>query len=104
MTKQRYSTLNIRGTIYKTILTTKFKNRKSWQQPNEKEINSYIPGTVIRVYCKAGQKVKMGDDLMIYEAMKMENRVIAPHDGIIKSVNFVEGDKFPKGVILFEYK
>lgn len=103
MTAAKYKSLNIRGTIYKTTLTKKFENRKVWKQPNEKEIWSFIPGTVLKIYIKEGQEVKEGENLCVFEAMKMENIVTVPFDGIIKKINVKEGDRFPKGIILFEY-
>ena len=104
MTKSKYTNLNIRGTIYKTTLTKKYLNRKKWQQPNENEIISFIPGTVTKVCVKSGQKVMAGEELLVFEAMKMENRIVAPHNGTVKSVNIKEGDRFPKGIILFKFE
>jgi len=104
MTKLKYKTLEIRGTLYKTLLTKKFENRKFWQQPNENKVFSFIPGTALKIYVKPGDEVKEGDNLFSFEAMKMENEVMVPHDGIIKSVHVKVGEKFPKGIVLFEYK
>ena len=104
MTKTKYANLNIRGTIYKTTLNKKYLNRKAWQQPDEDEIISYIPGTATKVCVKNGQKVNAGDELLVFEAMKMENRITAPHDGTIESVNIKLKDRFPKGTMLFKFK
>jgi biotin carboxyl carrier protein len=104
MTVLKYKALNIRGTIYKTTLTKKFINRKFWKQPNPKEVISFLPGTVMKIYVEEGQKVKEGDLLFVFEAMKMENIVKIPHDGTIKSIHTKEGDRFPKGMLLFEYE
>jgi biotin carboxyl carrier protein len=51
-----------------------------------------IPGKMIDVMVKAGQSVKKGDELFILEAMKMENRIFAPHDGVIKEILVKKGD------------
>ena len=44
-------------------------------------INAPMPGNVLNVMVKAGDKVAKGDVLLILEAMKMENEIMAPHDG-----------------------
>ncbi len=104
MTKPKFKSLNIRGTVYKTTLTKKFENRKFWKNPNEKEVLSFIPGTVLKVSVEEGKNVKEGELLYIFEAMKMENKVLAPLSGKIKKININVGDKFPKGIVLFEYE
>jgi pyruvate carboxylase len=50
----------------------------------------------------AGKQVRLGDTLMIQEAMKMHNRIKAPHDGRIKAVLVTVGEKVVKGQILIE--
>ena len=61
------------GHEYKTYLTKKFLERKMWKAPDPLQVLSHIPGSVIEIFVKPGQKVKKGDKLMIYEAMKMMN-------------------------------
>lgn len=102
--KARYSTLNIDGVKYKTLLTEKFKNRKKWEEPDSREIYSEIPGTVINIYVKEGQKVKEGDLMMILEAMKMKNKVKFLADGVVKKINVKENQQIPKGYLMIEMK
>lgn len=45
-----------------------------------------MPGTILDVKVSDGQQVKAGDILMILEAMKMENEIMAPKDGVVTSV------------------
>lgn len=54
------------------------------------DIKFPMPGKVFKIMVKEGEEVKKGDILVIIEAMKMENRVIAPEDGIIESINVKE--------------
>jgi pyruvate carboxylase len=68
--------------------------------PDPNILRSLIPGVVESVAVKAGQRVKKGEKLMTYEAMKMKNIISAPFDGKIKSVEVKEGDKLPKGATL----
>ncbi len=88
------------GRKYKTCYTKKFLERKVWQAPNPKEVRSIIPGSVTEIKVKAGDKVKKGGKLMIYEAMKMKNVIVAPFDAVVESVEVQVGDKLPKGTLL----
>ena len=58
------------------------------------KINSPMPGNILSVKASAGQAVKKGDVLMILEAMKMENSVVAPEDGTVASIVVAVGDSF----------
>ena len=87
---------------YKTRLTTKYQQRKVWADPNPNEIISYIPGTVVKIFVSEGQTLKKGEDLLLLEAMKMQNRVKMPFNGKIVKINVNEGDKIPKNTLLIE--
>lgn len=50
-----------------------------------------MPGTIVKVNVTAGQAVKKGDVLVVLEAMKMENDIMAPQDGVVASVNVAQG-------------
>ena len=45
-----------------------------------------MPGNILKVEVSAGQAVKSGDILVILEAMKMENEIVAPRDGTVAQV------------------
>jgi len=94
--------LNINSDLYKTNLSNSFKNRKPYQPADPKLILSFIPGTIIDILVKEGQKVKKGEDLMILDAMKMKNRLKSSMDGRIKKITVEKGARVPKGVILIE--
>jgi biotin carboxyl carrier protein len=85
---------------YKTYLTKKFINRTVYVAPNHDEIKSYIPGTVITVKVKVGQKVKEGETILIQEAMKMMNQIKMPRTGKIKEILVTEGQRIRKGDIM----
>ncbi|WP_163339059.1 pyruvate carboxylase subunit B [Desulfopila sp. IMCC35008] len=59
-----------------------------------------MPGMVVRFEKKVGDTVKQGDTILILEAMKMENALVAPCDGTINAVNFAVGDSVVKGATL----
>ena len=63
-------------------------------------IDAPMPGTIVRVEVKPGQKVKSGDVLMILEAMKMENEIMAPKDGTVASVDVTAGTAVESGTRL----
>ena len=70
-----------------------------------KHVNSIkapMPGLILDIHVKVGQKVKTEQALLILEAMKMENVIISPRDGVIKSVNIAKGDAIEKGHLLIE--
>ena len=50
-----------------------------------------MPGTIVDVKVQSGQKVKSGDVLLILEAMKMENEIMAPHDAVVGSILVTKG-------------
>ena len=50
-----------------------------------------MPGTILDVKVSVGQSVKKGDTICVLEAMKMENDIPAPCDGIIASINVQKG-------------
>lgn len=67
-------------------------------------INAPLPGTVLDIKVSAGQNVKKGDILFVLEAMKMENEILAAHDGVIASVNVEKGAAVNSGDVLGSYK
>lgn len=64
------------------------------------KVEAPMPGTVVDVKVKVGDKVKNGDDIAIVEAMKMENSIPAPCDGTIASVNVAKGDSVNTGTVI----
>ncbi len=67
---------------------------------NGETVNSPMPGTILSINVQNGAAVKKGDVLMILEAMKMENEIIAPCDGTIASVNVQSGSSVETGSTL----
>lgn len=63
-------------------------------------LNCPMPGTIISVNVSVGQQVKLGDVVVVLEAMKMENEIKAPKDGTITSVNVNKGDAVESGTLL----
>ena len=64
------------------------------------KINAPMPGKILSVKVAAGQAVKKGEVIMILEAMKMENEIVAPADGTVASINASEGSSVEAGSVL----
>ncbi len=87
---------------YKTLLTNKYIHRSVWKKHEQGEVISNLPGTVLEIPVEIGQRVKEGELIMILEAMKMQNRVIAPVSGIIKDIYINKGDKIGKNHLMIK--
>ena len=68
-----------------------------------KVLKSPLPGIVINIECKEGDTFRKGDDVVVIEAMKMENALTAPDNIRIQSVHRAEGDVIKKDDSLFSY-
>jgi biotin carboxyl carrier protein len=101
---EKLGVLNIDTSLYKTRISAKFENRKSFMMPDPHLILSFIPGTVLDILVKPGQSVRKGDDLMILDAMKMQNMLKCSMDGKVKKIMVRKGDKVSKGMVLLEIK
>ena len=64
------------------------------------KVSAPMPGTILDVKVSLGQKVSKGDVVCVLEAMKMENDIPAPCDGIIASINVQEGSTVAANDIL----
>ncbi|MDD2411808.1 MAG: biotin/lipoyl-binding protein [Bacteroidales bacterium] len=65
-------------------------------------IYPFIPGTVSSFIVKKGDEVVKGDQLFILDAMKMNNIVLAPVDGVVKKINVKVGEKVSKNDVIME--
>ncbi len=55
------------------------------------QVKAPMPGTILAVKKNVGEAVKAGDVIVVLEAMKMENDIVAPCDGTVKSINAPKG-------------
>ena len=65
-----------------------------------KTVTAPMPGNILKVNVQNGQAVKKGDVLMVLEAMKMENEIMAPCDATVASVNTTAGSTVEAGAVL----
>lgn len=66
------------------------------------DIKAPMPGLILEVNIEAGKEVAAGDYVLVLEAMKMENTITAPRDGIVKKVHVVKGETVEKSQLLIE--
>jgi glutaconyl-CoA/methylmalonyl-CoA decarboxylase subunit gamma len=61
-----------------------------------------LPGLIMKIMVKEGDTVKVGDTVLIMEAMKMENNIQAEKDGIVKAIKVSEGQNVMQDDVLVE--
>lgn len=89
---------------YETYSTPSFDKKQKWSQPDDKIILSIIPGTIVEILVKEGDKVKAGDAMLVIEAMKMNNKINFLKGGIIDKVLVKPGDIVAKNQELIVLK
>ncbi|MEL6918178.1 MAG: acetyl-CoA carboxylase biotin carboxyl carrier protein subunit [Bacteroidota bacterium] len=67
-------------------------------------VEAPMPGLILDIHIAAKQEVKTGDILLVLEAMKMENSITSPRDGIIKSISVAVGDTVEKKQLLIAFE
>lgn len=88
-------------TLAKTEASRKGQ-RKHAAGHSEDSLAAAMPGQVVNVLVKEGDRVVRGQALMVLEAMKMEIRVAAPHDGLVAKVHCQKGEIVERGQTLIE--
>jgi biotin carboxyl carrier protein len=68
------------------------------------EIKAPMPGLVLKILVNTNQQVLKGDNLLVLEAMKMENMIKSPTDGVVKSILITTGDKIEKNTVLIQFE
>lgn len=64
------------------------------------KVTSPMPGKILSIKTSVGTVVKKGEVIMILEAMKMENEIVAPEDGTVASIDTTEGASVESGSVL----
>lgn len=64
------------------------------------EVEAPVAGKVFKIEANVGASVKRGDTILILEAMKMENPIVAPEDGTVASIDVAVGDAVESGAVL----
>ncbi|HID88565.1 MAG TPA: acetyl-CoA carboxylase biotin carboxyl carrier protein subunit [Anaerolineales bacterium] len=69
----------------------------------EKTVTAPLPGIIKSIVVRPGQQVKFNDELLVIEAMKMDNVIRAPRDGTIGTILVAEGRQVAYGEPLLEF-
>ncbi len=88
------------GTSYR--LAIEREGTRSVVRTASGSLEAPMPGKVIAVKVAPGQTVAKGDELVVVEAMKMENALRAPRAGVVKTVKAKVGDMVQPGLVLVE--
>ena len=110
--------IDVNGSIYQVELEEEIKTTKtpklvrSTPVPTKEakpkpaagfsKIEAPLPGSIFKLTVKEGDAVKRGQTILILEAMKMENNILAEKDGIVNKIHVAEGDAVLQGDILVE--
>jgi biotin carboxyl carrier protein len=76
----------------------------SAHRPDPGTLEAPMPGRVAAVKVASGQRVAKGQELLVVEAMKMENALRAPRDGVVRAVHVAPGDTVAPGRALVEFE
>jgi acetyl-CoA/propionyl-CoA carboxylase biotin carboxyl carrier protein len=71
---------------------------------SDKSIKAPMQSTVVKLAVAAGDKVVEGDQILVLEAMKMEQSISSPRNGVIKAVKVSVGETVPSGTVLIEFE
>jgi biotin carboxyl carrier protein len=92
--------------VWKTVEPSPESDKTKTHKPSDKAaaagIKAPLPGTILEINKNVGDEVKIGDTILIMEAMKMENNINADKNGKIKSLKVKVGDSVLEGNVLVE--
>ena len=94
---------HVDGIDYETTLTRKYGMRDPWPKLKDPRIvKAFIPGLIKEVFVKEGDEVERGDKLLVLEAMKMENQILAAASGRVRKMHAETGRVVVKNELLVE--
>jgi biotin carboxyl carrier protein len=116
--EENIAEVDVNGSIYQVELEEQVKTTKTPKLVRSKpvvtkeskpqpvsglsKVEAPLPGTVFKLKVKEGDTVTKGQVLMIMEAMKMENNVLAEKDGVVSKLHVTEGASVLQGDVLAE--
>lgn len=102
--KEEFVDFVVESFKYKTLLGEKYKARKTYVPTSPDKQLAQLPGIITDIMVKVGDKVELGDIVMSFEAMKMDNVIMASARGKVKEIHVKVGDKIVKNQPLIEYE
>lgn len=70
----------------------------------DRELKAGMPGKIIEIFVKPGDKIKFNKPILIMEAMKMENEMRAASDCVVKEICVKQGDSVESGAVLIKFE
>lgn len=101
--------IKVNGNLYRVAITTELDlllkqlGMDSLATSKVLQVKAPMPGLVLSILVNETQEVRKGDSLLILEAMKMENVIKSPSDGLIQKIEVVKGDKIEKNTVLIRF-
>jgi glutaconyl-CoA/methylmalonyl-CoA decarboxylase subunit gamma len=90
--------------VYTTMLTRKYRQRRAWRPVDPHLVVAAIPGQILQLNVKVGDRVARGQSLLVLEAMKMQNQILAPLAGTVVAIAVQAGQKVAKGELMIELR
>lgn len=106
---EKRSVVKVNGTLYEVAIEDQYDLLlKQLGLDNTKankmlEVKAPMPGLVLNIMVEEGQEVSKGDNLLVLEAMKMENILKSPSGGTVKKVMVNKGVKVEKNEVLIQF-
>ena len=83
------------------------EDRRKWKRSDRAAgthgsavLTAVMPGKIVRILVSVGDEVKAGQEILVIEAMKMQNELKAPHDGRVTAIEVKENDSVNAGAAL----
>ena len=92
--------IQIEGNHLSAEVLTGFQSSSKRSRQDTGSIHSPMPGMIVDIMVKIGDRVKEGQTLLIQEAMKMQMKLRAPSSGVVKFISTAPGSQVEKGVLL----
>jgi len=106
---EKQATIKVNGRLYQVAVADQFDlllkqlGMDTLAANKVQQIKAPMPGLVLNVLVQDGDEVKKGDNLLVLEAMKMENMIKSPADGVVKKVTVAKGEKVEKNAVLVQF-
>jgi biotin carboxyl carrier protein len=107
--EEKKASIKVNGHTYNIAIKDQFDDLlhqlglDNLQSAKVAELKAPMPGLVLSVLVKEGDEIKKGDNLLVLEAMKMENIIKSPADVTIKSIKIKPSDKVEKNQVLIQF-
>lgn len=106
----RLYTVKVNGSEYQTSIGTPLDElikKMGFASNGSKNINTIsapMPGLILNISVEEGQEVEEDQQLLVLEAMKMENIITSPRNGVVKKIAVKQGDAVDKKQLLIEFE